>query len=117
LKTENYEIDFSQEDQALLAPLIAHKASNQFLAHFSKIKNSRQTLDQILQSSLKNLSEHLYTGLGILMIDLHTTNDCYLLGILAASPNGNRLLYEGLSLKSPNLYTDVRLNFSMDQWR
>ncbi|HJE79915.1 BglG family transcription antiterminator [Enterococcus gallinarum] len=37
----------------------------------------------------------------------------YLLGILAASPNGNRLLYEGLSLKSPNLYTDVRLNFSM----
>ena len=39
-RTENYEIDFSQEDQALLAPLIAHKASNQFLAHFSKIKNS-----------------------------------------------------------------------------
>lgn len=37
----------------------------------------------------------------------------HLLGILAASPNGNRLLYEGLSLKSPNLYAEVRSNFSM----
>lgn len=37
----------------------------------------------------------------------------HLLGILAASPNGNRLLYEGLSLKSPTLYAEVRSNFSM----
>lgn len=37
----------------------------------------------------------------------------HLLGILAASPNGNRLLYEGLSLKSPILYAEVRSNFSM----
>lgn len=37
----------------------------------------------------------------------------HLLGVLVASPNGNRLLYEGLSLKSPNLYADVRSNFSM----
>ncbi|WP_445449511.1 helix-turn-helix domain-containing protein [Enterococcus faecalis] len=37
----------------------------------------------------------------------------HLLGVLVASPNGKRLLYEGLSLKSPNLYTDVRSTFSM----
>lgn len=36
----------------------------------------------------------------------------HLLGVLVASPNGKRLLYEGLSLKSPNLYTDVRSTFS-----
>ncbi|MHC9532130.1 BglG family transcription antiterminator [Dellaglioa sp. L3N] len=80
---------------------------NTILSDLRKIKGFLNNKDIILEYSRKK---------GYLLIgnesELRTTA-YILLGNLHSSPNGKRLLYKGLLLKSMNIYTDVRTKFSM----
>ena len=115
-------IFLEEERQAMIYLLLFAQIEDLSVFHFQEfLLVSKNTI----LKDLKRLRAYLETHR--ISIEYSRKNGFYLVGTeksirtvafsllveLVSSGNGNRLLYEGLLAKSPNLYTDVRTIFSM----